>query len=77
MQASTSEAGDVIIVNTDAKKCNNKVNRGKENFVWTDTEVELLLSITQEYKTRKTLLGQLQKQVQRIKRNVCGKVDAY
>ena len=57
MQASTSEAGDVIIVNTNAKKCNNKVNRGKENFVWTDTEVELLLSITQEYKTRKTNEG--------------------
>ena len=39
------------------KKCNDKVKRGKENFVWTDTEVELLLSITQEYKTRKTNEG--------------------
>lgn len=60
MQASTSEAEDTvseITVNTDAKKSKYNVTKGKENFVWTDTEVELLLSITQEYKTRKTNEG--------------------
>ena len=28
--------------------------QGKENFTWTETEVEFLLLIMQEYKTRKT-----------------------
>ena len=32
-------------------KSKDQVTKGKENFMWTDTEVELLLSITQEYKT--------------------------
>lgn len=61
MQPSTSETDTVyeITVGSEDKvsASKGKVTKGKENFVWTDTEVELLLSITQEYKTQKTNEG--------------------
>ena len=44
----------VITLAAESVDANKRKRSNTENFVWTDSEVELLLSIVQEYKTQKT-----------------------
>ena len=44
----------VITLAAESVDANKRKRSNTDNFVWTDSEVELLLSIVQEYKTQKT-----------------------